>query len=110
MRINKTNLNKGRRTNRTSRPIPHSKLESVGIHTGLLDRRGNEIATGDRVLLVGSGIEGIVLYNRYVGQFGIFYSYSMWYGDKPYNPDSYGKFIAIPTDNGMRMEIEIMED
>ena len=32
----------------------------------------------------------------------------MWYGDNSLNPDSYGKFIAIPTDNGMRMEIEII--
>ena len=106
--INKSNLKTGRRTDRKWRPTPHSKFESVGINTGLLDRHGDEIITGDKVLLVNSNIDGVVLYNRYANKFGVFYSYSMWYGNKPYNPDSYGKFIAIPTDNGMRMEIEII--
>ena len=85
-----------------------SKLEAIGISTGLLDRHGKEIVTGDKVLLTNSSIDGIVLYNRYAGSFGVFYSYSMWYGDNPYNPDSYGKYISIPADNGMRMEIEIL--
>lgn len=106
--INKNNLKTGRRTDRRRKPVPHSKLESIGINTGLLDRYGNEIITGNKVLFVNSGIDGIVLYNRHAKQFGVFYSYSMWYGDNPYNADSYGKFIVIPMDNGMRMEIEII--
>ena len=106
--ISKNNLKTGRRTDRRRKPTPHSKLESTGMNTGLLDRNGNAIMTGDKVLLINSSIDGVVLYNRYAGQFGVFYSYSMWYGDNPNNPDSYGKFIAIPADNGMRMEIEIL--
>ena len=106
--INKDNLKTGRRADRRWRPTPHSKLEAIGISTGLLDRHGKEIVTGDKVLLTNSSIDGIVLYNRYAGSFGVFYSYSMWYGDNPYNPDSYGKYISIPADNGMRMEIEIL--
>lgn len=106
--INKNNLKTGRRTDRRWKPTPHSKLEAAGVNTGLLDRYGNEIITGDKVLLINSSIDGVVLYNRYAGQFGVFYSYSMWYGDNPLNPDNYGKFIAIPADNGMRMEIEII--
>ena len=106
--INKDNLKTGRRTDRRWRPTPHSKLEAIGISTGLLDRHGKEIVTGDKVLLINSSIDGVVLYNRYAGRFGVFYSYSMWYGDNLYNPDSYGKYISIPADNGMRMEIEIL--
>lgn len=42
------------------------------------------------------------MYNRYQGAFGVFMG--CWYGD-PRDPESYGKFIKIPKDNGMRMEL-----
>lgn len=109
MRINKASLNKGRRRNKTRREIPHSKLESIGIHTGLLDRHGNEIVTGNRVSFVNRGIKGIVLYDCWSKRFGIFYGYSSYSGDKPYDPESYWRVIHIPFDNGMRMEFEITE-
>ena len=47
---------------------------------------------------------GRVFYNRYQKAFGVFMG--CWYGDRNiYNPDSYGKFIAIPKDNGMKNQI-----
>ena len=102
----KHNLKHGRRTNRRWRPEPHSKMERIGIPTGLLDVVGNEIMSGDRVRL-SSGHEGIVLYHRGIQCFGLFFG--SCFGDcNPYDPDCYGKFIPIPNDNGMRMEIEII--
>lgn len=102
----KSNLNRGRRTDRRQRRHPHSKMERVGIPTGLLDVAGNEIMSGDRVRL-NSGYEGVVLYHRRVQGFGLFFGF--YYGNfNPYDPDCYGKFILIPNDNGMRMEIEII--
>jgi hypothetical protein len=86
------------------KPIPHDKREGIGIPTGLLNCNKEEILTGDYVKLKDTDISGPVLYNRYQECFGIFYG--CWYSDKnPLNPDSYGKFISIPTDQGMRMEL-----
>lgn len=103
--ISKNNLKTGRRVDRKFRPTPHSKMEKIGIPTGLFDKFGNEILSGARVHT--PNYEGIVLYHRDIKAFGIFFG--LWYGDKnPYDPDCYGKFILIPKDNGMRMQIEIV--
>lgn len=104
--IRKNNLKTGRRINRKWKPTPHSNMEKIGIPTGLLDRFGNEILSGSKVH-INPDYEGIVLYHRDMKCFGLFYG--LWYGEKnQYNPDCYGKFIDIPKDNGMRMEIEIL--
>ena len=82
--------------------IPHSNKERIGIPTGLLNCKGNEIITGDYIKIENTNCIGPVLYNRYRGAFGI--CYGCWYLNKnPLNPDCYGKFISIPTDQGMRM-------
>lgn len=81
---------------------PRSRLERVGIETGLLNKNGDYIVTGDYIRLEGpEGYSGIVLYNRHQKCYGIF----MGNYDKrdKYDPDSYGKFIRIPDDQGMRM-------
>lgn len=103
--ISKNNLKTGRRVDRKFRPTPHSKMEKIGIPTGLFDKFGNEILSGARVHT--PNYEGIVLYHRDIKAFGIFFG--LWYGEKnPYDPDCYGKYIMIPKDNGMRMQIEIV--
>ena len=52
---------------------------------------------------------GRVFYNRYQKAFGVFMG--CWYGDRnAYNPDSYGKFVAIPKDNGMKNQIFPVEE
>lgn len=87
------------------RPVPKSKKERIGEPTGLLDRERSEILTGDFIRIVGTGYRGPVMWNRYQECYGVFMG--LWYLDKdPYNPDCYGKFIRIPKDNGMRMELE----
>lgn len=104
--IRKNNLKTGRRTDRKWESTPHSKMDRVGVSTGLLDKFGNEILSGTKVR-ISPNYEGIVLYNRNMKCFGLFFG--LWYGDKnPYDSDCYGKYINIPKDNGMRMEIEIL--
>ena len=106
--IRKNNLKTGRRINRKYIPTPRSKNEKIGIPTGLIDKFGNEILSGAKVRIK-PDYEGIVLYHRDMEQFGLFFG--LWYGEKnPYDPDCYGKYISIPKDNGMRMEIEIVNE
>ena len=80
-----------------------SKLNRIGNDTGLLDMNNDHILVGDECLIVGSTNKGIVLYNSNEKCFGI--DSGAWYGDDLYNPDTYGKFIHIPSDNGMRMQL-----
>ncbi len=105
--IHKSNLKTGRRIDRRWKPTPRNKLEQIGLPTGLFDRNGNEIKSGDMVRLnLHYTYKGIVLYHRDIGKYGLFYGF--WYGENQYDSDCYGKFIPIPKDNGMRMEIEIL--
>ena len=84
--------------------IPHSKKERIGLSTGLLDCNKKEILTGDFYYINGTSYEGPVMWNRYQKCYGIFMG--LWYKNMdPMNPDCYGKFIKIPQDNGMRMEL-----
>lgn len=104
--ISKNNLKAGRRLDRKWKPTPRSKMDKIGISTGLFDKFGNEILSGAKVRIK-PDYEGIVLYHRDMKCFGLFFG--LWYGEKnPYDSDCYGKYIAIPKDNGMRMEIEIL--
>lgn len=88
--------------NREKRRIGRDKRENLGVNTHLLNVDGNEIITGDIIKISNTNYEGPVMYNRYQGAFGVFMG--CWYGD-PRDPESYGKFIKILKDNGMRMEL-----
>lgn len=84
--------------------VRHSKNERIGILTGLLDCEENEIKTGDYIKVKGKHYDGIVLWHREQKCFGVFFG--LWYLDRnPYNADCYGKFVDIPNDQGMRMEL-----
>lgn len=87
------------------------KRENCGVVTSLLDVNGNNIITGNLYEIKGKKYSymGRVFYNRYQKAFGVFMG--CWYGDRNiYNPDSYGKFIAIPKDNGMKNQIFPVEE
>lgn len=85
--------------------IPRSKKERIGLSTGLLDCNGNEILTGDTVHLIGTNYTGPVMWNRNQNAYGIFMG--LWPSfQNPFDPDCYGKFIPIPADNGMRMQLK----
>lgn len=87
------------------------KRENCGIVTSLLDVNGNNIITGNLYEIKGKKYSymGRVFYNRYQKAFGVFMG--CWYGDRnAYNPDSYGKFVAIPKDNGMKNQIFPVEE
>lgn len=71
--------------------------------TGLMDKDGNFIKTGDRLIWLPQNIKGIVLYNAY-GELWFYYLYSAWYGDDPTNFNIYGKGHLMPLDNGGRMD------
>lgn len=84
--------------------VRHSKNERIGMMTGLLNCERNEIRTGDYIKIKGTDYNGIVLWNRDQKCYGVFFG--LWYLDRnPYNADCYGKFIPIPNDQGMRMEL-----
>ena len=87
------------------------KRENCNVVTSLLDVNGNNIITGNLYEIKGKNHSymGRVFYNRYQKSFGVFMG--CWYGDRNiYNPDSYGKFIAIPKDNGMKNQIFPVEE
>lgn len=67
---------------------------------------GKHICVGDFVMY--GEYKGIVLFNPARDSYGIALDYSMWYGDNPYDINSYGKFIEIPMDNGAKLELEII--
>lgn len=93
------------------REPPRDKRENCGVVTSLLDVNGNNIITGNLYEIKGKKYSymGRVFYNRYQKAFGVFMG--CWYGDRNiYNPDSYGKFVAIPKDNGMKNQIFPVEE
>lgn len=93
------------------REPPRDKRENCGVVTSLLDANGNNIITGNLYEIKGKKYSymGRVFYNRYQKAFGVFMG--CWYGDRnAYNPDSYGKFVAIPKDNGMKNQIFPVEE
>lgn len=82
------------------------KEEGLGQPSGILDRDGNEIITGDFVMIGDNYWDsGLFSYNSFFGCYGI--HYGCWYnGRNIYDPSCYGKFSSIPSDNGMRMELK----
>ena len=93
------------------KPPTRDKRENYGIVTSLLDANGNNIITGNLYEFKSQKYHymGKVFYNRYQKAFGIFMG--CWYGDRnPNNPENYGKFVAIPKDNGMKNQIFPVEE
>lgn len=87
-----------------SNAIPRDKKENIGVFTGLLDMNKENIYSGDYVQLISNSYyKGPVMWNRYQKKWGIFMGVKK-YSD-PLDPNNYGKFIAIPLDNGMRMDL-----
>jgi len=88
--------------------IPRNRYENVGIVTSILDCNGTRLTTGDKIQLINNPYEtGVFLFNTTYNCFGLFRG--CWYNDKnEFDPRCYGKFIPIPKDNGMRMNIKIV--
>ena len=93
------NYNKQKRIN-------GSKFGKIGKVLPILDMNGKYICVGDFVMY--GEYKGIALFNPACDSYGIALDYSMWYGDNPYDINSYGKFIEIPMDNGAKLELEII--
>lgn len=86
--------------------FPYDKKENMNCLTSILDCEGNNLTTGDFIAMK-PNYKGLFAYSVYNKCYGLFYG--CWYLDKNiYNPRCYGKFIEIPKDNGMRMEISII--
>lgn len=78
---------------------------TIGTSLGITDKNGYALSEGDTIKY--GKYRGILLYNKFYREYGIFFG--MWYGDDKYNPDSYGKFIAVPMDNSDKAEITLVE-
>lgn len=91
-----------------SNRISGSSKGKFGTQLNLMDKNKNFLSVGDTIQY--GEYKGVLLYNHHYGQYGVALDSSMWYGTDKYNIDSYGKFIAIPMDNGARMEIEKISD
>lgn len=76
----------------------------IGTPLSLIDKNRQQLFVGDELQY--GQYHGILLYNPASEQYGIALDYSKWYSDNKYDIKAYGKFIAIPMDNGARMEIE----
>lgn len=76
----------------------------IGTSLKIHDRNNTQLCVGNRLRY--RGYEGILLYNHEYNEYGVAVSDSKWYGDNEHSISSYGKFLAIPMDDGARMEIE----
>lgn len=94
------NYNKSKRLNGTKRG-------KVGTELKIMDKNGNNLKIGDTIMY--GEYKGVILYNPKYKEYGVAIENSMWYGTDKYDIKSYGKFVAIPMDNGARMEIEQIE-
>lgn len=91
---------------RKYKPTPKSKKERIGVSTGLLDCNRDEILTGTVIRIKNTEYQGPVMWNRHQDCYGVYLDYSLRSRNHDANdPDNYGKFIKVPSDNGMRMEL-----
>lgn len=105
--------------NNKSMRINGIKQNKVGKGTGLYDRNSREICVGD--IVEWNNGRGLGEFNRwrnrkYTGR--VFWHYlensyviawGKWYGDDEYKLESYGKCITIPSDNGGRMCMTVVD-
>lgn len=98
MRKALNNYNKSKRLHGTTKG-------KIGTVLKIKDKHNKYLTVGDTVKY--GEYSGKLLYEPIRGGYGIALDYSMWYGDDPYNIDSYGKFIDVPMDGGAKLELEI---
>lgn len=85
----------------------------IGSLTRLTDKNGNDIHVGDIVRYDNGrnwkhkSYTGRVFWNDEQNVYGI--CFGMWYGNDEFDTKSYGKFIRIPSDNGGRMNFEVIK-
>ena len=89
----------------------HVKEERLGSITGIQTEDGRFARAGDIVCFKGKKhyYTGILLYNKKRKCFGIC-SYLEKIGADKYDANSYMYFMEIPTDNGAKMNVEILEE
>ena len=87
--------------------ISRDRRENVGVSTGLYDSQNSEIMTGDLVEIISSYTIGRVFWNRYEKAYGVYYGCRYGDGDV-FSVDSYGRFIKINSDQGMKMDLIII--
>ena len=75
----------------------------IGTPLGIHDKNKNELSVGDYVYYKGD--KCIILWNSNFKQFEAMLCRSLWYGDNPYDENSYGKSNELRADDGCRMEI-----
>jgi len=94
--------------NNKSKRLHGTRKGKIGTILGIQDKNKEYLVVGDTVKY--DKYKGVLLYNYHYDRYGIALDYSMWYGEDKYNIDSYGKFIDIPMDNGVRMELEKLNE
>lgn len=100
----KTRSRKILRNNYKSMRLSGVKKGRIGTPLPIVDKNNKPLAVGDSIRY--GEYRGILLYCIDTDEYVIALDYSMWYGDDPYDFDSYGKAIKIPMDNGARIDLE----
>lgn len=90
--------------NAKSMRLSGTKKGKLGTPLPIRDKNNRHLAVGDSIRY--GEYRGILLYEPESLEYVIALDYSMWYGNNPYDIDSYGKAIKIPMDNGARMDLE----
>lgn len=75
-----------------------------------VDKNGNTLRERDKVicrLADGTEEKGVLLFHRGCGEYMVFFTYSMWYGNNEYDYHSYGKAYLM---KGLKAEdLELIE-
>lgn len=92
----------------------------IGKPLGIIDRNGDELHVGDKVIVYKASNEkhvkhtnvidryGIILWNSSQECYQIHLLDTLWYGTDEYNSNSYGKVYPICMKNGNKENIEIL--
>ena len=72
------------------------------------DKNGKVLRTRDKVLCKlddGTMEEGVILYDKRIRGYMVFFKYSMWYGKDEFDCNSYGKAYVLKDCNGEDLEL-----